>query len=174
VTSSGPIARFARLDIVPALLPALFSFKPMARLLFHTDSQTNVNYRGSLLSEGRIGSVHGGDRLPWVKIEDADNFAPLTALNWQLHVYGEAANDLKKICSDRVLPLHAFPWHVDMARAGLQRNAAYLVRPDGYIALSEPSSRTGRIAHYLDAHRIAARAAPAVRGGIESAVARTP
>jgi 2-polyprenyl-6-methoxyphenol hydroxylase-like FAD-dependent oxidoreductase len=168
VTSRGPIARFVRLDLVPALLPPLFSFLPMARLLFRTVSQTNVNYRKSPLSEGHTGSIHGGDRLPWVKIGDADNFAPLTALDWQVHVYGEAAQDLQKICADRVLPLHAFPWHTDMAHAGLHRNAAYLLRPDGYIALAVPPSRAGRIEDYLDAHHIAARAAPAVRGGIES------
>jgi hypothetical protein len=130
-------------------------------------SQTNVNYRMSPLSEGRTGSVHGGDRLPWVKIGDTDYFAPLTALDWQVHVYGEPANDLQRICSDRVLPLHAFPWQADMARAGLQRNAAYLVRPDGYIAVAPSPSRVGRLADYLDAHHIAARAAPAVHGRID-------
>jgi hypothetical protein len=97
-----------------------------------------------------------------VKIGDADNFAPLTSLDWQAHVYGEATNDLQKICSDRALPLHAFSWRPEMASAGFMRNAAYLVRPDGYIAIAEPQSRAGRIADYLDAHHIAARAAPAV------------
>src|SRR5499433_3146995 len=62
VTSNGPLARFVRLDLAPAFLPLLFSFRPMARLLFRTVAQTNVNYRTSPLSEGRIGSVHGGDR----------------------------------------------------------------------------------------------------------------
>ncbi len=162
VTSRRPIARFVRLELVPALAPLLFSFRPMARLLFRTVSQTNVNYRGSPLSEGRTGSVYGGDRLPWVKIGDADNFAPLKSLDWQVHVYGEAANDLQKICSDRILPLHAFPWRPEMADAGFMRNAAYLVRPDGYIARAEPPSRAGRIADYLDAHHIAAHAAPGV------------
>jgi len=46
-----------------------------------------------------------------------------------------------------------------MAHAGLHRNAAYLVRPDGYIAIVAPQSPAGRIADYLDAHHIAARAA---------------
>jgi len=146
----------------------------MARVLFRTVSQTNVNYRRSPLSEGRTGSLHGGDRLPWVKIGDADNFAPLSSLDWQVHVYGEATNDLQKICFDRVLKLHAFPWHIDITRAGLHRNAAYLVRPDGYIALAEPSSRAGRLADYLDAHHIAARATPAVRGVGQFSLARAP
>jgi 2-polyprenyl-6-methoxyphenol hydroxylase-like FAD-dependent oxidoreductase len=172
VTGSRPIARFLRLHVVPALLPALFSFRPMAGVLFGTVSQTNVNYRGSVLSTGKVGSVHGGDRLPWVKVGDADNFAPLTSLDWQVHVYGDATTELQKICSERVLPLHVFPWRDDMARAGLQRNAGYLLRPDGYIALAAPSSQAGRIAEYPDAHRIAARAAPAVHGGLEFAHAK--
>jgi hypothetical protein len=161
VTSSGPIARFLRLDIVPALLPLLFSFGPMRRLFYRTVSQTNVNYRGSLLNAGRAGTVHGGDRLPWVKLNDTDNFAPLTSLNWQVHVYGEATNDLQKLCSDRVLPLHVFAWRDDTARAGLYRNAAYLLRPDGYIAIVEPQSQARPVADYLDTRHIVSRAAPA-------------
>src|SRR5262249_39675380 len=89
VTSTRLVARFLRLDVVPALLPLMFAFAPMRRLLYRTVSQTNVNYRGSALSEGRLGPVQAGDRLPWVKISDTDNFAPLTALDWQVHVYGE-------------------------------------------------------------------------------------
>ena len=108
VTCSGPIARFLRLYAVPTVLPLLFSFGPMRRLLYRTVSQTDVNYRKSPLSAGQVGTVHGGDRLPWVKIGDDDNFAPLTSLDWQVHVHGEAAHDVQKICSDRVLQLHAF------------------------------------------------------------------
>ena len=161
VTSSKPIARFLRLDIVPVVLPWLFSFKPMLRLLYRTVSQTNVNYRGSPLSEGQAGSVHAGDRLPWVKLNETDNFAPLTALDWQVHVYGEVTDELKRICSDRALPLHVFPWQTGMDRAGLCRNSVYLVRPDGYIGLAASASEPGRIATYLDARRIVSRAAGA-------------
>jgi hypothetical protein len=46
-----------------------------------------------------------------------------------------------------------------MARAALHRNAVYLLRPDGYIAVAEFQSQAGRIADYLDAHRIVTRAA---------------
>jgi len=161
VTSSGPIARFVRLDIVPAVLPLLFSFGPMRRLLYRTVSQTDFNYRTSPLSAGQVGSVHGGGRLPWVKLNETDNFAPLTALDWQVHVYGEATNDLRKICANRVLRLHVFPWGDDMSRAGLSRNAVVLLRPEGYIAVATFPSQAGRIADYLDAHHIASRSAPA-------------
>ena len=154
VTSSGIVARFLRLDVVPALLPLLFSFSPTRRSLYRTVSQTNVNYRGSALSQGRLGPIQGGDRLPWMKISDADNFAPLAALDWQVHVYGEASRELQRMCSTRDLLLHIFPWQAEMARAGLRANAAYLVRPDGYIATVEPEATVGRIGAYLDEHHI--------------------
>ena len=69
VTSRGAIARLVRLHIVPLLFPPLFKFAAVRRFMFRTVSQTAVNYRGSSLSEGRAGAVHGGDRLPWVKMD---------------------------------------------------------------------------------------------------------
>jgi 2-polyprenyl-6-methoxyphenol hydroxylase-like FAD-dependent oxidoreductase len=153
VTSSGPIARRVRLNMVPALLPLLFKFAPMRRLLFRTVSQTAVNYRGSSLSEGRAGEVHGGDRLPWTRGDGSrDNFSPLTSLDWQVHVYGEAAAEVQSICDNRNLPLHVFPWRRETARAGLRRNAAYLVRPDGYVALADPAGGATAVMSYLDRH----------------------
>ena len=72
---------------------------PLRRFMFRTISQTAVNYRGSRLSEGRAGTVHGGDRLPWVKPptngDGQDNFTPLTSLDWQVHVYGDATPELQ-------------------------------------------------------------------------------
>ena len=66
VTSDGAIARRVRLNIVPAVAPAVFSFRAARRFMFRTISQIAVQYRGSSMSEGRAGDVHGGDRLPWV------------------------------------------------------------------------------------------------------------
>jgi hypothetical protein len=34
------------------------------------------------------------------------------------------------------VPLYVFPWNAEAKRAGLKRNAAYLVRPDGYVAVA--------------------------------------
>ncbi|HEY6419564.1 MAG TPA: FAD-dependent monooxygenase [Candidatus Binataceae bacterium] len=105
VTSRGALARLVRLDLVPLLFPALFKFAAVRRFLFRTVSQTAVNYRGSSLSEGRAGTVHGGDRLPWVKTDlnrgDENNFTPLTSLDWQVHVYGDAAPELRAVCDAR-------------------------------------------------------------------------
>jgi hypothetical protein len=128
-------------------MPMFFKFETVRRFVFRTVSQTAVNYRGSSLSVGRAGTVHGGDRLPWV----GDNFTPLTSLDWQVHVYGDAAPGMQAVCDDRKLPLHVFPWRADMGPAGLRRNAVYLVRPDGYVALADAEGSAAAVASYLDA-----------------------
>jgi hypothetical protein len=157
VTSAGAIARLVRLHIVPILFPLITKLSSLRRLMFRTISQTAVNYRGSSLSEGRAGTVHGGDRLPWVRLNgvDEDNFTPLTSLDWQVHVYGEAAPGIQAACDGRKLPLHVFSWRPEMGAIGLRRNALYLVRPDGYIALANPSGSAAAIASYFDARKLA-------------------
>jgi 2-polyprenyl-6-methoxyphenol hydroxylase-like FAD-dependent oxidoreductase len=158
VTSDGAIARRVRLSIVPAVLPALFAFRATRRFMFRTISQTAVHYRGSSLSEGRAGDVHGGDRLPWVPAHpnDRDNFTPLTSLDWQVHVYGDASGEVQTACEERKLPLHTFPWRPEMVRTGLRRNAVYLVRPDGYVAFADPGGSGAAVSSYLDAHKLVA------------------
>ena len=154
ITSSGAIARRMRLNIVPFLIPLLFALRAVRRFMFRTISQTAVNYRASSLSEGRAGTVHGGDRLPWVKLDlngvAGDNFAPLTSLDWQVHVYGDAVPEIQAVCNERKLPLHVFPWRPEMARAGLRRNAVYLVRPDGYVALADAEGGAKAVTSYFD------------------------
>ena len=148
VSNSSVTARTLRLHVVPALLPRLLTIPAFRRLAFRTVSQTAINYRGSALNEGRAGRIHGGDRLPWVPFDTsdggADNFAPLTSLEWQVHIYGSALPEIRAVCAERHLALHEFGWQPAMERAGLQRDALYLLRPDGYVALaaSEPSAPT--------------------------------
>ena len=80
---------------------------------------------------------------------DRDNFTPLTSLDWQVHVYGEACRQIQAACDERKLPLHVFPWRPAMGRAGLRRNAVYLVRPDGYVALADANGSGATIRSYL-------------------------
>lgn len=137
----GPVARLVRTRIVPRIAPLLFRNTRVRRLLFETVSQTVVNYRNSPLSSGRAGRVHGGDRLPWVETGPGEyNFGVLKSLARQVHVYGEATNELTAACAHLGLPLHVFPWRPEMRRAGLQRDALYLVRPDGYVAHADPDT----------------------------------
>jgi hypothetical protein len=139
----------------------LLTFTWFRRLAFRTVSQTAIHYRGSALSEGQAGLIHGGDRLPWAPLDSsrgADNFAPLASLDWQVHVYGSAASELRVRCAERRLALHEFGWRPAMARAGLQRDALYLVRPDGYVALAAPEQSVSALDTYLNAHGIRLRA----------------
>jgi 2-polyprenyl-6-methoxyphenol hydroxylase-like FAD-dependent oxidoreductase len=156
VTSSGAMARLIRLHIVPLLLPLFFSFKAARRLMFRRISQTSIDYQGSSLSVGWTETVEGGDRLPWVQHADGgkDNFAPLSSLDWQVHIYGEATKEMRTVCETRKLPLHVFPWRAEMRRTGLWRNAAYLIRPDGYVGMADAAASTAAVTSYLDAHGI--------------------
>jgi 2-polyprenyl-6-methoxyphenol hydroxylase-like FAD-dependent oxidoreductase len=149
-TKSGPIAAFVRGHIVPVIVPWLFSFGPMRRFLFRTVSQIDVAYPDSALSAGGAGKVHGGDRLPWVPLsEREDNFAPLASLAWQAHIYGEVHASAAAACRELELPLHAFAWSSDAARAGLERSAFYLVRPDGYVALADSDGNAQGLREYF-------------------------
>ena len=118
--------------------------------MFETLAQFGVNYRNSSLSVGTAGGVRGGDRLPWVQMGPGqDNFAPLTLLKWQVHVYGEARCGVAEACAELQLPLYLFAWQPGMGRAGLKSAALYLIRPDGYVALADPQADPERLRHYF-------------------------
>jgi hypothetical protein len=70
-------------------------------------------------------------------------------------VYGDAAPEIEGACRERKLPLHLFAWRQEMSRTGLQRNALYLVRPDGYVAFAHPSGGAIAIIDYLNARQLA-------------------
>jgi 2-polyprenyl-6-methoxyphenol hydroxylase-like FAD-dependent oxidoreductase len=155
VSSEGELARRARADVVPRFVAAALRWPRVRRLLFETISQIKVNYRASALNEGRAGAVRGGDRLPWVpSAGGTDNFAPLTSLDWQVHVYGAADEGLRAACEARRLPVHVFAFDDRAAQAGVARDAAYVVRPDGYVGLAAPSNAAERLGAYLDARGV--------------------
>jgi 2-polyprenyl-6-methoxyphenol hydroxylase-like FAD-dependent oxidoreductase len=136
VTNDSRIAHFARARM-PALIGRLFRLGAVRELAFRTVSQLEIRYRESPLSAGHAGKIRGGDRLPWT----GTNFEPLRALAWQLHIYGEVADSARAACDALHLPLHAFAFDDAAETAGLARDAAYLVRPDGYVALALPAQR---------------------------------
>jgi len=160
VTRSGRLAGLVRVHVAPRVISALFRLPQVRRFMFRTVSQTAIEYRASGLSEGRAGRVHGGDRLPWV--DEPDNFRPLESLDWQLHVYGVPARELAAACASRGLRLSVFPWNRSAARAGLSRDASYLVRPDGHVALADPLHGAARLERYLDARGLRFIAPPAM------------
>jgi 2-polyprenyl-6-methoxyphenol hydroxylase-like FAD-dependent oxidoreductase len=153
VTSRGGLARFVRTRLVPLLAPPVFRIPALRRFMFRTLSQTVVNYRMSPLSEGRAGAIHGGDRLPWVEMAPGrDNFTPLGLMDWQVHVYGHAREDLSEACSGFRIPLHVFEWNAACRAAGLRRDSMYLIRPDGYVALADEHADAGRLRRWWTAN----------------------
>ena len=153
-TADGWLADILRTRIVPFLMPKLTTFEAVREYMFRTVSQITLNYRGGPLSKGAAGHVHGGDRLPWVPIDGSDNFEPLAAMTWQVHVYGSPMPELRKWCSEHNIPLHIFDWRSDYERAGLARNALYLLRPDTYVALADATGAPAALARYFIEHQL--------------------
>jgi 2-polyprenyl-6-methoxyphenol hydroxylase-like FAD-dependent oxidoreductase len=147
-TASGPLADLLRVRLAPALISRAASIERVRGYAFRTVSQITLNYRGGPLSAGAAGATRGGDRLPWVRLDDGDNFAPLSAAGWQAHVYGAASDGLVDWCHGRGVALRTFPWREAFGAAGLSRDAAYLIRPDAYVALADPAASPDTLAAY--------------------------
>lgn len=125
---------FIRTWLLPAVAPLLQHVSGLARrVLFATISQTRINYRESPLSEGK-----GGDRLPWDgQAWGNTNYDSLSERRFQIHVYGEAQPEMEAAAAELGLPIRTLPF----VGAGLERDHAYLIRPDGYVALVTRSAR---------------------------------
>ena len=84
----------------------------------------------------------------------ADNFAPLAAMDWQVHVYGSASAELAAWCAAQNVPLHIFDWRSEHEAAGLARDALYLLRPDTYVALADGAGAANALDRYFADHGI--------------------
>ena len=69
---------------------------------------------------------------------------------WQLHVYGTITLELDTACRELGLPVHTFAWSEAADSGGLQRDAAYLVRPDGHVALASPEQSVTALQAFID------------------------
>jgi 2-polyprenyl-6-methoxyphenol hydroxylase-like FAD-dependent oxidoreductase len=153
-TAEGRIADILRTRVAPLLIPKVASFDAVREYLFRTASQIMLNYRGGPLSRGAAGHVHGGDRLPWVRIGGTDNFGSLAAMEWQVHVYGSVSAGLTAWCAAHHVSLRVFDWRPEYEAAGLARDALYLLRPDSYVALADGSGAVDALDRYFRNHGI--------------------
>ncbi len=155
MTGSGPGNRLFRERVFPHLAPFVLGFRAVRTAAFRFVSQTRLNYHGSALSLGVAGDVHGGDRLPWAPLADGtDNFSPLRSVDWQIHVYGAARQQLREAARVAGVPLYEFGWAETMERAGLRRDALYLIRPDGYVALADAEQDVSNLQSLLSRFNI--------------------
>jgi hypothetical protein len=136
VTSRSRLVGLLRQHIIPRIVPRILSTSIGSRLFFGLISQTRINYRAGPISSGEVGCVRGGDRLPYFSNGSDDNFAPLDSLDWQVHIYGDPNPVFAAALARANIPLHVFACTSAAERAGLTRDAAYLVRPDGHIAVA--------------------------------------
>ncbi len=149
VASSGHLAEIVRHRVAPILLPQIVKFDAVRDFMFRTISQITLNYRGKGLESGHAGSVHGGERLPWVRGAGFDNYDALKSMDWQVHIYGEAHDSLKRWCHERGISLRAYRWDRGMADCGLKEDAVYLLRPDTYVAFASATQDTNNIDNFL-------------------------
>lgn len=152
VVSGGLAGELFRTLIMPTAIPAATQFRAARRALFRTASQIAVHYPDSPLSRGKAGEVAGGDRLPWLR--NTDNFAPSKALDWRLHVYGEAHKSLEVEAGRLGLPLEVFQWSDEVRQAGFARDATYLVRPDGHVGLAASGDAVQALADYIEGNQL--------------------
>ncbi|WP_449433108.1 FAD-dependent monooxygenase [Pseudomonas putida] len=148
-TAQGSFADFVRTRIAPVFASVAYKSETVREYMFRMISQTTLNYHESPLSEGQVGEVQGGDRLPWAPVPGADNYEPLTAIGWQVHVYGEAQADMMQWCNEQGVALHVFAWQQAHQKAGLVRDAAYLLRPDTYVAVVDAQGASARLSRYF-------------------------
>lgn len=156
MTKRGWFAGFIRSMVVSYIMPVLFRFRAVRRRAFHGLSQFIIDYTGTTLAGASApsGNVKAGQRLPWARIDGKDNHGSLAHIEWQLHVYGTASEQLAAWCKANDLRLTIFEWAAEYGSAGLVKNAAYLLRPDTYIALVDAKSNPRNIEQYFSERRI--------------------
>ena len=154
LVGEGAAGEFTRRIVAPLVFGVATRSSLGRHAIFRTISQTRIHYPDSPLSQGVAGDVHGGDRLPWAGARAQDNFEPLRSLDWQAHVYGEIGRDLEIACRELHLPLHSFAWSAETKKSGLERDALYLVRPDGYVALASSDQDVGKLRTFVEEFRL--------------------
>lgn len=154
IVGEGFASNVIRDLMIPYIAPVITGFSLVRKRMFKAASQIQINYRDSMLSAGVAGSIHGGDRLPWVPLEDGDNFKPLESFDWQIHVYGKAKPALREFAKASAYPFYEFPWKEKMKVAGMGRDSMYLIRPDGYVALANAGQEVEKIKSFIDQLKI--------------------
>jgi 2-polyprenyl-6-methoxyphenol hydroxylase-like FAD-dependent oxidoreductase len=147
IVGHGPGSLLMRSVFFPYILPLVLTATATRRAQFRLVSQTRINYRHSALNSGTAGEIHGGDRLPWLGSQD--NFKPLSSLDWQIHICGSATDALRSFANSQKLPVHIFQWDDQAKSAGFAKDAMYLVRPDGHVALADSQQDIAALGRYL-------------------------
>lgn len=140
----------ARITIVPLFINIFGNFRPFYSYLYKFLSQTGLHYRESLLSEGSTGKLRAGDRLPWLRTDSFDNYDCLNSLAWHIQIYGSTHSNFNSVANFRGFRIFEFSWSKEAESLGFIRDAFYLVRPDGHIALCDSRQNPSVFKSYLN------------------------
>ena len=133
---------------------------PSNRDFFMHFGERSVVMCSSLLSKGRTGTVGGRHRIPWL----GSNYATLAALDWCLHVYGSLSPALAQAAASLGVTADVFPWDNAAKQAGLGADAAYLIRPDGHVAVAMAEQDPAELRSFAAGIGLAARAGALTAG----------
>ena len=137
-TAEGHVADFLRTRLAPIVAKTALSFDKVREFMFRTVSQVTLNYRDGPLSVGETGELKAGDRLPWTPNVSPEETAALARMAWQVVVYGHASEALLDWGRASGGAVSVFEHRPDLAATGIAKDAAYLLRPDTYIAVADP------------------------------------
>lgn len=140
----------ARVALAPLLLRILRSFRPFYTYIYKFLAQTGLHYRESLLSEGSTGRLRAGDRLPWLRTDNFDNYDCLNAMSWHIQIFGDTHSNFNSVANFRGFKIFEFSWSKEAEALGFARDAFYLIRPDGHIALCNLRQNTSILKAYLN------------------------
>jgi 2-polyprenyl-6-methoxyphenol hydroxylase-like FAD-dependent oxidoreductase len=149
IASRSVLGSLFRAYILPIFFSSITKIHLFLKMAFRTISQTRINYRESFLSVGSGKKIKAGDRLPWIKSGQGDNFENLRSLDWQIHIYGIIKNEFRKATKNLKYSIYEFEWSQEAKKKGMIKNALYLIRPDGHIALVSKEQNANLIEKYF-------------------------
>jgi 2-polyprenyl-6-methoxyphenol hydroxylase-like FAD-dependent oxidoreductase len=173
-TSDSGIIRFLRTEVVPRVAPVALSFARGRAFVFRTVSQLGIHYRRSpAVEEGSPSMRRGpraGDRLPDARIALDGNACwlqeALAAPRFHILLCGPRdawdggeLSAMRERYADLLSVHHLSPHQAPgvlhdvngqaFSRLGVEREAHYLVRPDGYIGFRGAGTDLGHLQRHL-------------------------
>ena len=109
-----------------------------------------------------VSNFNTSDMQEWVGLGGGESVAS----NQILYNLGRRGPEWELIpwCRERRVPLHVFPWAAAHGSVGLAQDAAYLIRPDTYVAVADPSGSASALASYGAERDLRFGAEPPVTG----------
>lgn len=118
----------------------------LRKQLYTVLSQLYVSYPDSELSEGTLGRIQAGDRLPYA---EGERFEFVRQAGWQLHVFEEVGEQIDTLARQYDFSIVKRKWTDKAKKAHFKKEGMYLVRPDGHIGWTGEASKRKLLERYL-------------------------